>query len=414
MKSGRFISLEGIDFVGKTPFAEWLRRDLTAQGYEAVLTRDPPYFLSPWDHFYEFFERGEGITKLAEAVLLLTARLDNSEREILGALERNAIVIADRYIDSWFAYQSIRLSPYFGGETQAFEFLIQLNELLVAKRLLIEPDLTVWLSDDPYRTIKRAEYEQKISKYENLPMQLKVETQYGIIHKRFPQRIMKVDIRGKEIPEAYPLVKIAVFNALGLPSAGTADLQKGSGQSKILYMYPEFFATKNENKLREVNEILGRSLEQISVELFEPQGVKVEDVVREKAEDAFHKTGKFVLVEDTSLEFVAWNGLPGTLIKWFLDTIGNEGILKLLVGETNRKAIAKTAVGFFDGAQARMFVGEISGTIPKTVRGTGGFGWDPIFIPDGYEKSFAEMTSAEKNAISMRKLALERMKSELK
>lgn len=179
-------------------------------------------------------------------------------------------------------------------------------------------------------------------------------------------------------------------------------------------MYPEFFATKNENKLREVNEILGRSLEQISIELFEPQGVKVEDVVREKAKDAFHKTGKFVLVEDTSLEFAAWNGLPGALIKWFLDTVGNEGILKMFSVETNRTAIAKTAVGFFDGAQARVFVGEISGMVPKTIRGTGGFGWDSIFVPDGHEKSFAEMTPTEKNAISMRKLALERMKAELK
>lgn len=191
-------------------------------------------------------------------------------------------------------------------------------------------------------------------------------------------------------------------------------LRKTRGYSRMIYMYPEFFATKNENKLREVVEILGRSLEQISVELFEPQGVKVEDVVREKAEDAFHKTGKFVLVEDTGLEFVAWNGLPGALIKWFLDTAGNDGILKMISGETNRKAIAKTAVGFFDGVQVRVFVGEISGTISETVRGTGGFGWDPIFIPDGHEKSFAEMTSADKNAISMRKLALERMKSKLK
>mgnify|MGYP001590453129 FL=1 len=178
-------------------------------------------------------------------------------------------------------------------------------------------------------------------------------------------------------------------------------------------MYPEFFATKNENKLREVNEILGRSLEQVAVELLEPQGVKVEDVVREKAKDAFHKTGKFVLVEDTSLEFAAWNGLPGALIKWFLDTVGNEGILRMLASETNRGAIAKTAVGFFDGTQTRVFVGEIFGTISETVRGTGGFGWDQVFVPDGYSKSFAEMTSAEKNAISMRKLALERMKKEL-
>lgn len=191
-------------------------------------------------------------------------------------------------------------------------------------------------------------------------------------------------------------------------------LRKPSGYNRILHMYPECFATKNEHKLREINEILGRDLELVSVELSEPQGVRVEDVVREKAEDAFHKTGKFVLVEDTSLEFVAWNGLPGALIKWFLDTVGNEGILKMLVGETNRKAIAKTAIAFFDGTQAHVFVGEISGTIPEMVRGTGGFGWDSIFVPNGYEKSFAEMIPAEKNAISMRKIALERMEKELK
>ncbi len=186
------------------------------------------------------------------------------------------------------------------------------------------------------------------------------------------------------------------------------------GYSKIDYMYPKFFATKNENKLREVNQILGYDLKQISVELLEPQGVKVEDVVRDKAKDAFYKTGKCALVEDTGLEFIAWNGLPGALIKWFLETVGNEGILKMLAEETNRKAVAKTAVGFFDGTQSRVFVGEISGTISETIRGTSNFGWDPIFIPDGYENSFAEMTSAEKNAISMRKLALERMKTELK
>lgn len=179
-------------------------------------------------------------------------------------------------------------------------------------------------------------------------------------------------------------------------------------------MFPEFFATKNQGKLREVNEILGRDLKQIAVELFEPQGLDVEKVVREKAEDAFHKTGKFVLVEDTSLEFAAWNGLPGALIKWFMESVGKEGILRMLSGEANRKAIAKTAVGFFDGMQTHLFLGEISGTIPSEVRGSGGFGWDPIFVPDGSLKSFAEMTPAEKNAVSMRKLALESMKVALK
>lgn len=179
-------------------------------------------------------------------------------------------------------------------------------------------------------------------------------------------------------------------------------------------MYPEFFATKNENKFREVNDILNNNMKQISVELFEPQDIDVEKIVHRKAEDAFRQTNKIVLVEDTGLEFVAWNGLPGALIKWFLDTVDNEGILKMLANETSRAAIAKTAVGFFDGKETHIFIGEISGTIPETIRGTGGFGWDPIFIPNNHDKSFAEMTLDEKNSFSMRKIALEHMKKRLK
>lgn len=195
---------------------------------------------------------------------------------------------------------------------------------------------------------------------------------------------------------------------------GIADLPKSSGYNRMLYMNPEFFATKNANKLREVNQILGRTLEQISVELYEPQGLDVAEVIRAKAEDAFHKTGKFVLVEDTALEFHAWNGLPGALIKWFLETVGNEGLLKMLVGVKDRRAIAKTAIGFFNGNEAQVFIGEVEGLIPETIRGSSGFGWDPIFIPKGFEKSFAEMTSEEKNAVSMRRRALESMKVSIK
>ena len=175
-------------------------------------------------------------------------------------------------------------------------------------------------------------------------------------------------------------------------------------------MQPQFFATRNANKLREVNEILGAQLQQIEVELFEPQGLDIVEVVREKARDAFEKTGKFVLVEDTGLEFAAWNGLPGALIKWFLETVGNEGILKMLEGEENRAALARTAVGFYDGSEYRVFLGEIRGTVPTELRGTSGFGWDPIFIPDGYSQSFAEMSVEEKNAVSMRKHALMRLR----
>lgn len=178
-------------------------------------------------------------------------------------------------------------------------------------------------------------------------------------------------------------------------------------------MYPKFFATTNANKLREVNEILGKNLEQLAIELYEPQGLDVVDVIRQKAEDAFRQTGKIVLVEDTALEFLAWNGLPGALIKWFLETVGNEGLLKMLQGYADRKAIARTAVGFFDGQKVHVFVGSIEGIISQDVCGTRGFGWDPIFIPSGHDKTFAEMTAKEKNSVSMRVLALEDMRNTL-
>ena len=188
------------------------------------------------------------------------------------------------------------------------------------------------------------------------------------------------------------------------------ELTLTTKRDMLKYMYPQFFATKNPNKLREVNEILGRKLQQIEVELFEPQGLDVAKVVEEKAIDAFHKIGKPVIVEDTGLEFSAWNGLPGALIKWFMEAVGNGGILKMFQGETNRQAIAKTAIGFYDGTKCHIFLGEARGTIPTEIRGQSGFGWDPIFIPEGYKKSFAEMTAKEKNAISMRKFALLRLK----
>lgn len=178
-------------------------------------------------------------------------------------------------------------------------------------------------------------------------------------------------------------------------------------------MHPKFFATTNKNKLREANEILGEELQQIELDLIEPQGLAVEEVIRIKTKDAFIKAGKPVLVEDTSLSFETWSGLPGALIKWFLSSVGNEGILKMLGSETNRDATAKTAVGFYDGKEYHIYTGEVKGTIPTEPQGESGFGWDPIFIPDGHEKSFAQMAAEEKNKISMRRMALEKLKGEM-
>jgi len=172
------------------------------------------------------------------------------------------------------------------------------------------------------------------------------------------------------------------------------------------------FVTSNENKLREFEEILGFNLKQIELDLDEIQAVEVEKVVEHKTKQAFERIKKPVITEDTGLYFEAWNGLPGALIKWFDKTIGYANLCELL--GKNRKAKAQTIVGYFDGKNYRSFIGEISGKIASRPKGNAGFGWDIIFIPDGYKKTFAEMRPEEKNKISMRKIALEKFKEFLR
>jgi len=210
-----FVSLEGIDFTWKTPFAEWLRRDLTAQGKNVVLTRDPPYYLSPWNQFREFFERGESLTRLSEAFLLLSARLDNYERVIGPALEQNKTIVADRYSDSWLVYESVCLTSYFGGKSQALDFLISTQDRFVASGFLVLPGLTIWISENPEVAIRRASTAEKISKYENLPLQIEVDGQYQVLCRRYPERIKEIDVRNLDIYAAYIRVLNAVTDYFG-------------------------------------------------------------------------------------------------------------------------------------------------------------------------------------------------------
>lgn len=166
------------------------------------------------------------------------------------------------------------------------------------------------------------------------------------------------------------------------------------------------FATGNENKLREAREILGISVEQFKIDLDEIQSVSVEEVVVHKARQAYEIAGKPVLIEDTGLEILAWNGLPGALIKWFDTSVGNDGIIQMLSGFTDRSAKATSCFAYFDGSTLHKGIGSIDGSIAIEPTGTNGFGWDPIFIPSGSAKTFAQMSPEEKNSLSMRALAL--------
>jgi XTP/dITP diphosphohydrolase len=155
------------------------------------------------------------------------------------------------------------------------------------------------------------------------------------------------------------------------------------------------FVTSNPNKAREAVEILGVELKRVGLDLPELQALDVAQVAAVKAAAARETLGapdSPILVEDSGLVVEAWNGLPGAFTKWFLKSVGNEGLLRMLSGEENRsaRAVCAVAVAVADGS-VRVFVGEVGGSIAPEPRGSGGFGWDPIFIPEGHTETYAEL-----------------------
>jgi len=173
---------------------------------------------------------------------------------------------------------------------------------------------------------------------------------------------------------------------------------------------PLTFITSSENKLAEVVRLLGRPLAQAAIAMEEIQAVALAPVVAHKAHHAYAQVHSPVLVEDTGLAFAAWNGLPGALVKWFLSSLGNDGLCRLMQAEANRTATATSMFGYYDGTLYRAFSGSVEGLIVESPRGTQGFGWDAIFRPFGSERTFAEMTPEEKDGFSMRRLALEQLR----
>lgn len=183
--------------------------------------------------------------------------------------------------------------------------------------------------------------------------------------------------------------------------------------SGLVLSRPVTFVTGNAKKLEEVRSILGQSIpfQSLKLELPELQG-EPEDISREKARLAAIKVNGPVLVEDTCLCFNALKGLPGPYIKWFLQKLGHEGLNNLLMAYEDKSAYALCAFSFMKGPDAEpiTFLGKTPGKIVPA-RGPTDFGWDPIFQPDNYEQTYAEMPKEEKNKISHRYKALAQVKS---
>ena len=170
-----------------------------------------------------------------------------------------------------------------------------------------------------------------------------------------------------------------------------------------------YFITGNKEKFKEVKSFIA-SMEQLDLDLAEIQELDPKKIIEEKlkATSLQHKGG--LIIEDTSLCFDAFNGLPGPLIKWFLKSIGNEGLARLAKSLSSNAGRAITWLGYKNSkGYIQYFKGEIKGHIVLP-RGMNGFGWDAIFQPLQSTKTFAEMSFEEKMTYSMRRIAIQKLK----
>lgn len=181
-----------------------------------------------------------------------------------------------------------------------------------------------------------------------------------------------------------------------------------------------YFATNNIHKLKEVQEVVGDSFQ---IESMRSLGINedipedqqtLEGNALQKARFLYDRTGESCFADDTGLEVDALNGAPGVYSARYAGEAKNSLdnmalLLKNMSGKQNRKARFRTVIALILDGKEYLFEGIVNGTIAEEPRGTAGFGYDPLFVPDGYSTTFAEMDSEAKNAISHRGRAVEKL-----
>lgn len=175
------------------------------------------------------------------------------------------------------------------------------------------------------------------------------------------------------------------------------------------YLMKITFITGNIGKVEEVSRYLGMNLEHQKIDLDEIQSLDLEEIVKDKAKRAFEKLKSPVLVEDVSFVFHSLGKLPGPFIKWFEKELDNEGLCRIVDGK-DRSCTATVCYGFCDGVDVKIFSGSMKGVVANNPRGDRSFGWAPIFVPEGYDKSYAELTNEEQSEIAMRNKALKKFR----
>lgn len=170
----------------------------------------------------------------------------------------------------------------------------------------------------------------------------------------------------------------------------------------------------NPNKGIEAERILGVPVLRVSLVLPEIQAPTVEEITRYKLEVARAKGYHRLIVEDVSLGFEELGNFPGPYVRWLLEAAGGAGLAVIAYAMRNRSALAQCCVAYWDGSEGQIFHGETRGEILVDPRGEQKFGWDAWFQPDGTTKTFAEMTDSEKDAISHRGKAYQKLAQHLR
>ncbi len=180
------------------------------------------------------------------------------------------------------------------------------------------------------------------------------------------------------------------------------------------------FATANQNKVAEVQKLVGQkfkllSLKDINCNEEIPETANTfKDNALQKAKFIYDKFKLNCFADDSGLEVEALNGAPGVYSARFAgepknDSNNTKKLLNELQGKTNRKACFKTVIALIIDGKEEFFGGKIDGQITQDPIGNDGFGYDPVFIPDGYQKTFAQMSLDEKNSISHRAIAFQKL-----
>jgi len=150
------------------------------------------------------------------------------------------------------------------------------------------------------------------------------------------------------------------------------------------------FITGNQNKADYLTSYLGLPVEHVKIDLDELQSLDLKEIVEHKVRQAYAKIQKPVIVEDVSLEFHALGKLPGPFIRFFVEEVPFETLCSMLDGK-DRSATARCVFGYYDGKDLKLFEGKLDGEIAKIPAGENGYGWDRIFIPEGYQVTRAEL-----------------------